>query len=446
MPKYEFPKDFKWGSATSSYQIEGAATQDGRTASIWDRFCQMPGNVLHSDTGDVAIDHYNKYKQDVALMKELGHAAYRFSVSWSRVLPQGVGEVNEKGLNFYSDLVDELISEGIEPFITIYHWDLPQILQDKGGWLNPDSVKWFEEYSKVLFEKLGDRVKFWCTLNEPYCAAFLGYYAGVHAPGYRDLGSAILASYNLMLAHGASVRLFRKMNLPGEIGITLNFTPSYPLTDSKEDKLASQYIDGYDVRWFADAVFKGKFPQDMLELFEKRGISLPDFSELSKAAEKIDFLGVNYYCAYTHRYNENSWPFYADNVNQNVPKTDFGWPIHAKAFEELLVRLKNEYNAPKMYITENGCSYNDVMNEKGEVLDYSRINYFTRHLKAIHAAIEKGVDIRGYLAWSLFDNFEWAYGYAHRFGIVFCDFETLKRTPKQSAYWLRDVIKNNGLD
>jgi len=446
MPKYEFPKDFKWGTATASYQIEGAVTQDGRSESIWDRFCQMPGRILHGDTGKVANDHYNRYKEDVALMKELGHTAYRFSVSWSRVLPDGVGEVNEKGLQFYSNLVDELLAAGIEPFITIYHWDLPQILQDKGGWQNPDCVKWFEQYSKVLFEKLGDRVKYWCTLNEPFCVAFVGNLYGEHAPGIRDLGTSILVSYNLMLAHAAAVRLFRKMNLSGEIGITLNFTPPYPCSDSEEDKLAARYNDGFAVRWFVDAIFKGSFPQDILQIFKDRGITLPDFSELASVTEKIDFLGINYYSPTWQRYNKNSWPFYSDSVRKDIPHTDREWPIHAETLTKLLVRLKDEYNAPKMYITENGCSYNDVINEDGEVADFSRINYLSRHFKAVHNAISQGVDIRGYMVWSLYDNFEWAFGRYSRFGIIYHDFETLKRIPKQSAYWMRDVIKNGGLD
>jgi len=446
MQKYEFPKGFKWGTATASYQIEGAVKQDGRTESIWDRFCQTPGNILHNDTGEVANDHYNRYKEDVALMKELGHTAYRFSVSWSRVLPDGIGKVNEKGLQFYSNLVDELIAAGIEPMLTIYHWDLPQVLQDRGGWQNPDSVKWFEEYSKVLFDKLGDRVKFWITLNEPYCTAFIGNYNGIHPPGLRDLGSAILVSYNLMLAHGAAVRLFRKMNLPGEIGITLNFTPAYPSTDSEDDKLVARYVDGLDVRWFVDAIFKGSFPQDLLELFKEKGISLPDFSEMSSITEKIDFLGVNYYFPTWHQYNKNSWPFCGDVVRRDIPHTDREWAIHPESFEKLLIRLKDEYDTPKMYITENGCSYNDVLTENGEILDYNRINYLSTHFKAVHSAIEKGIDIRGYMVWSLYDNFEWAFGRYSRFGIIYHDFETLKRTPKQSAYWLRDVIRSNGLD
>ena len=446
MAKYDFPKDFKWGTATASYQIEGGVRQDGRSESIWDRFCQMPENIQQNDTGEVADDHYNRFKEDVALMKKLGHNAYRFSVSWSRVLPEGTGRINEKGLQFYSDLVDELLAAGIEPMLTIYHWDLPQILQDRGGWQNPDSIGWFEEYSGVLYEKLRGRVKYWITLNEPFCTAFLGNYMGAHPPGLRDLGTAVLVSYNLMLAHAAAVRKFRKMGIPGEIGITLNFTPSYPLEDTSEDKLASQYMDGLNVRWFPDAIFKGTFPQDIIGIFEKKGITLPDFSGLASVTEKLDFLGVNYYCPSCHRYNEFSWPFCAEDVKMDLPYTDRLWPIDAESLRKLLVRLNAEYEVPKIYITENGCSYNDVLNEKGEILDYNRIDYLSRHFKAVHSAIESGVDIRGYMIWSFYDNFEWTFGRYSRFGLVYNDFETQERIPKQSALWYRDVIKNNGLD
>ena len=446
MAKYSFPDGFKWGTATASYQIEGAVSQDGRKESIWDRFCQTPGNILHNDNGDVANDHYNRYKEDVALMKELGHNSYRFSVSWSRVIPEGTGEVNEKGLQFYSDLVDELLAAGIEPFLTIYHWDLPQALQDKGGWQNSDSIAWFEEYCTVLYKKLKGRVKNWITLNEPYCTSFIGNYEGIHPPGNRDMGTAVLVSYNIMRAHGAAVRLFRKMEMPGEIGITLNFTPAFPAEDTPEDKLAASYVDGLEVRWFVDAVFKGKFPEDLLELFAKRGITLPDFSDAASMCEKLDFFGINYYFPSFQRYNKHSWPFYADNVKTDLPYTDREWPIDANVFHNLILRLKKEYDPPKIYITENGASYNDVLTENGEVLDFNRINYLTTHFKAVHKAIECGVDIRGYMVWSLYDNFEWAFGRYSRFGIIYHDFETLKRIPKQSAYWYRDVIKANGLD
>ena len=446
MPKYTFPEDFAWGTATASYQIEGAVKQDGRGETIWDRFCQMPGNILHNDNGNEANDHYNRYKEDVAMMKDLGHNSYRFSVCWARVMPNGQGEVSEKGIGFYSNLVDECLKNGIEPYVTLYHWDLPQALQDQGGWQNENSIGWFEDYCKVLFERLGDRVTHWITLNEPYCTAFLGNYTGEHAPGMRDLGTAILVSYNLLRAHGAAVRLFRKMALPGKIGITLNFTPSFPASDSEQDKLAAQNRDGYANRWFIDGVLKGSFPQDTIALYKELGITLPDFEDAASMCEKLDFVGVNYYFTEVVRYNQNSWPFCADIIKTDIPYTDRGWPIDPNAFTNLLMWIHDNYDAPVLYVTENGASYNDVLDRDGKIADYNRINYLQQHFIAVKNAMDNGADIRGYFVWSLYDNFEWAFGRYSRFGIIYEDFDTHKRTPKQSAYWLRDVIRNNGFD
>ena len=443
---YNFPKEFAWGTATASYQIEGAVKQDGRGESIWDRFCQMPGHIVNGDTGDVANDHYNLYKEDVELMKGLGHNAYRFSVAWPRVMPSGRGEVNAAGLKFYSDLVDELLAAGIEPYLTIYHWDLPQALQDIGGWQNPDIVGYFADYCKVLYEALGGRVKKWITLNEPFCTAFLGYYSGMHAPGVNDLSSALLVSYHLMLAHGEAVRLFRKMLPDCEIGITLNYTPSYPVGGTPEDEMASRYQNGMGDRWFTDAAFKGGFPADMIGLYKERGLTLPDFADISKACEKLDFLGVNYYNSSGTRYSKESWPLYAEGVKPDAPVTDRGWPITPDALTNLLVYLHREYNVPKIYITENGASYNDVLDMDRKIDDYNRVDYLRRHIIAVNNAMGSGVDIRGYFIWSLYDNFEWAFGRYSRFGIIYHDFDTLERIPKRSAYWYRDVINNNGLD
>ena len=448
MAKLAFPENFKWGTATASYQIEGGAKQDGRGESIWDRFCEMRGNVLNGDTGETAADHYNRYKEDVALMKELGYKAYRFSISWSRVLPAGHGEISEKGLDFYSNLVDELLANGIEPFATIYHWDLPQAIQDAGGWQNEATIEYFVEYCRILYRKLGGRVKNWITLNEPYCTAMLGNFTGDHAPGIRDLGTALRVSYNVLRAHGAAVRLFREMKMEGEIGITINVTPTVPASGREQDKTAARLQDGFDNRWFLDPVLKGTFPADMIELFKNRGITLPDFKEAASICEKLDFLGINFYFSNTMRHNENAWPLCAEAANDGgayASYTDRNWPIDPNALRDILIRIHKEYDAPKIYITENGASYNDIVNVNGEIKDYSRIDYLHRHFEAIHSAIGSGADIRGYFLWSFLDNFEWAFGYSSRFGIVFIDFETQKRTPKQSAYWHRDVIKNNGI-
>ena len=444
--KYQFQDGFVWGTATASYQIEGAVLKDGRGESIWDRFCQMPGNILLGDTGDEANDHYHRYQQDVALMKELGHKAYRFSVSWSRVMPDGRGAVNEKGLQFYESLVDALLAAGIEPYLTIYHWDLPQALQDIGGWQNEDMIGYFEAYCRLLFTRLGGKVKKWITLNEPYCTAFAGNLTGEHAPGIRDLGTAIRVSYILLRAHGAAVRLFRSMHLPGEIGITLNAMPVYAVSDSPEDQLAVKRQDGMNNRWFFDPVLKGAFPADMIELFQSLGITLPDFREQASICESLDFLGVNYYFTTPVRFNRLAWPLQAETVPLDLPRTDRDWPIDPDGLTKLLVHLKNEYNADIIYLTENGASYNDTIDPDGEIHDDKRIDYLRRHFIAAHNAIAAGVNLRGYFVWSLYDNFEWAFGRYSRFGIVYEDFATHKRTPKQSAYWFRDVIRQNGLD
>ena len=444
--KYQFPQGFVWGTATASYQIEGAVKQDGRGESIWDRFCQMPGNILYGDNGDEANNHYNLYKEDVALMKALGHNAYRFSVCWSRIMPEGRGEISEKGIQFYSNLVDELLAAGIEPYLTIYHWDLPQALQDIGGWQNEDMIGYFEDYCKVLFERLGGRVKKWITLNEPYCTAIAGNFSAEHAPGIRDLGTAIRVSYILLRAHGAAVRLFRSMKVPGEIGITLNAMPVYPASDAPEDALAASRQDGLNNRWFFDPVLKGAFPGDMVELFKSLGITLPDFAEQASICEPLDFLGVNYYFTTPIRFNKFAWPLCAETVHKDLPRTDRDWPIDPDGMTKFLLHVKNEYGVDKVYLTENGASYNDRIDMNGEVLDYNRIDYLRSHFIAAHKAIEAGVNLLGYFIWSLYDNFEWAFGRYSRFGLVFEDFETHKRTPKKSAYWYKDVIEKNGLE
>ena len=446
MSKYSFPEGFYWGTSTASYQIEGGAKQDGRGESIWDRFCQMPGNILHNDNGEEANDHYNRFRDDVKLMKDLGHTAYRFSVSWSRVIPDGTGEVNAKGLQFYSDLVDELLANGIEPFMTIYHWDLPQKLQDRGGWQNEESIGWFVEYCRLLYSTFGGRVKHWMTLNEPFCTSWLGNYTAEHPPGMRDLGTAILVSYNLLRAHGAAVRLFREMKVPGEVGIVLNTTPVIAASDDPKDQMAARYQDGFNNRWFFDAVFKGRFPEDMLTLFRARGITLPDLKDSASMCEPLDFWGMNYYFPSVISYDKHSWPLYARDEFSNMPCTDRGWPIDPGSFRDQIIRLNTAYRMPKMIISENGASYNDVLMADGTVRDYNRISYIRSHLIALHDAIAYGIDVRGYFVWSLYDNFEWAFGRYSRFGIVYEDFDTHVRTPKESALWYKEVIGKNGFD
>ena len=443
-----FSPDFAWGVATASYQIEGAFDQDGRGETIWDRFCTVPGNVLQRDDGKVACDHYNRYKEDVALMKELGVKAYRFSIAWSRIYPKGRGEINRKGLEFYSNLVDELLAAGIEPYITLYHWDLPQALQDIGGWANPETARYFLAYSKTVLDALGAKVKKWITLNEPYCAAFLGNYEGRQAPGIRDFSTAVRVAYFMYVGHGLVVDYFRNSGIDGEIGIALNLMGRFPLRDTPEDKLASKRADGYLNRWFIDPIICGKYPEDMIELYRSNGVVLPEFhdEDLSLISQKLDFIGLNYYNDFWVKADSECWPLGFSIVNPKyVPINDRGWPVTESGLTAMLLRLKEEYGVEKIYITENGTSLPDVVSLDGRVEDGARKDYLHRHISAMHDAIEKGVNVKGYFQWSLYDNFEWGFGFSSRFGIVHVDFASQKRTVKDSGIWYSKVIENNSI-
>nr|6Z1H_A Chain A, ANCESTRAL RECONSTRUCTED GLYCOSIDASE [synthetic construct]6Z1H_B Chain B, ANCESTRAL RECONSTRUCTED GLYCOSIDASE [synthetic construct]6Z1M_A Chain A, Ancestral reconstructed glycosidase [synthetic construct]6Z1M_B Chain B, Ancestral reconstructed glycosidase [synthetic construct]6Z1M_C Chain C, Ancestral reconstructed glycosidase [synthetic construct] len=442
----KFPKDFLWGAATAAYQIEGAANEDGRGPSIWDTFSHTPGKVHNGDNGDVACDHYHRYKEDVELMKELGLNAYRFSISWPRILPEGEGKVNQKGLDFYNNLIDELLENGIEPFVTLYHWDLPQALQDKGGWENRETVDAFAEYARVCFERFGDRVKYWITFNEPNVFAVLGYLSGVHPPGMKDLKKAFRAAHNLLLAHARAVKAYREISQNGQIGITLNLSPVYPASDNEEeDKAAAERADQFN-NWFLDPIFKGKYEHMLERLGEQiaaNGGELPEITdEMEILSASLDFIGLNYYTSNLVRANPNSG---SSSVKPpDLPRTDMGWEIYPEGLYDLLKRIHEKYNLP-IYITENGMAVDDEV-EDGAVHDTNRIDYLKEHLEAVHKAIEEGVNVRGYFVWSLMDNFEWANGYSKRFGLIYVDYKTQKRTPKKSAYWYREVIKSNGLE
>lgn len=333
--KHHFPEGFVWGVATASYQIEGAWDEDGRGETIWDRYCSIPGNILDGDDGKTACDHYHRYKEDVALMKQMGIRAYRFSIAWSRILPKGYGEVNQKGLDFYSCLIDELLDAGIEPYITLYHWDLPQALQDMGGWTNPDMPRYFMEYARIVMDAFHDRVKKWITLNEPYCAAFLGNYEGRQAPGLRDFSAAVQVSYHLYVGHGLAVEYFRKQGYEGEIGITLNLMGRLPLTDSEEDRAAAVRADGYLNRWFAEPIVFGRYPEDMVELYRSKGVRLPEFKEehMKLIGQKLDFIGLNYYNDFYVKADEHVWPlgFKIENP-KHIPINDRNWPVTEQGF------------------------------------------------------------------------------------------------------------------
>ncbi len=448
MSKITFPKDFIWGSATASYQVEGAVNQDGRGESIWDRFSHTPGKVLNGDTGDVACDHYNRYREDVQLMKELGLKGYRFSVAWPRIYPQGKGQVNQKGLDFYSSLVDELLKADIEPIVTLYHWDLPQALQDMGGWDNRDVADYFAEYAFKMYDVLGDRVKKWITHNEPWVVAFLGNAFGQHAPGYTDLALAVRISHHLLLSHAKAVQAYRQSGNDdgGQIGITLNLTPVYPASDTPEDGQAVQFLDGFQNRWFLDTVFKGTYPEDMLAFYQEKcnaPVIYPGDMELI-ANNPIDFIGINYYTRSVVKKGKKDSFDSVEHVRPEGKYTEMGWEVYPQGLYDLLMRVHRDYNAPTIYITENGAAFKDDKVVDGTVDDQDRLEYLKSHFEAAYRAIQDGVNLKGYYVWSFMDNFEWAFGYSKRFGIVYVDYETLKRTPKKSALWYRDVIAENG--
>ncbi|GAB3182197.1 beta-glucosidase [Micromonospora palomenae] len=444
------PPAFRWGVATSSYQIEGAVAEDGRTPSIWDTFCRVPGAVANGDHGDVACDHYHRMPQDVALIADLGLDTYRFSVAWPRVQPGGRGPANPAGLAFYDRLVDELLGRGIDPWVTLYHWDLPQELEDAGGWPNRDTAHRFADYAELVFAALGDRVKTWTTLNEPWCSAMLGYAYGLHAPGRRDLGAGIAAAHHLLLGHGlATQRLRAAAGSPIELGITLNMATADPATDSPADRDAARAADGLGHRIYLDPLFHGRYPEDVVADLAAEGVRIPvEDGDLAVISSPIDVLGVNYYFGQAHsgvdeqgREREDDGRPVRRVVRRELPRTAMDWEIVPDSFTELLVRLHRDYPGVPMVITENGAAFDDKPDADGFVADDDRVAYLTEHLRAVARARQAGADVRGYFAWSLLDNFEWAYGYDKRFGIVRVDYDTQRRTPKRSAQWYRDTVR-----
>lgn len=438
----DFKKDFIFGTATSSYQIEGAIAEDGRSPSIWDIFSKTPGKTYRGNTGDVACDHYRRYKEDIELMEKIGTGAYRFSVSWSRIFPEK-GRYNPKGMDFYKRLIDELNKRNIKPVITIYHWDLPLWAYNMGGWLNRDSVKWFEEYSSRLFKELNESVRLWITHNEPLCASFFGYHEGIHAPGHKDLKEAVTTAHHILMSHSTAVENFRKLKFKNsEIGIALNLIPSYPVSGSEEDKKASSVFDGQYNRWFLRPLFKADYPEDMKEVFKKL---IGDFDfmkdgDMEKISVKNDFLGVNYYSRELIKYSPDSELEYK-KTHGNFERTEMDWEIVPEALYKLILRLREEYTSIPIYITENGAAFKDKVSKDGKVHDGKRIDYLRNHLKKIAVLNQKGADIKGYFLWSLMDNFEWGHGYSKRFGIIHLDYKTQERILKDSALWYRDLIK-----
>jgi len=449
--KLHFPENFIWGAATASYQIEGAWNEDGKGESIWDRFSHTPGKILNNDTGDVADDHYHRYREDVALMKTLGLKAYRFSISWPRILPMGLGRVNQSGIDFYSRLVDELLKAGIQPFATLYHWDLPQVLFEAGGWPNRSTAEAFVEYTDVITRALGDRVKHWMTHNEPSVVANLGYRHGDHAPGIKgDMVSALKSAHHLLLSHGWAIPLIRQNSPGSEIGIVINANHTPSASVSVADRHTRLEQDAIWVRMYLEALAGHPYPAELLH-FISEGTTYVQPGDMEAIATPIDFIGLNYYRRIVTRNTdipeEQNLPqtlFPAPENKENY--TEMGWEVYPEGLLHVLGRLHFEYHIPKIYITENGCSYSDAPDSDGRVRDNHRINYLRKHLRVAHKAIEIGIPLAGYFVWSLFDNFEWAYGYAQRFGIVWVDYETQQRIIKDSGYWYEQVIKSNCVD
>jgi beta-glucosidase len=438
----QFPKNFTWGAATSSYQIEGSTQIDGRGQSIWDTFAATPGKTRNGENGDPGCDHYNRWASDLDLMKDMGLEAYRFSVAWPRVIPNGRGQVNEKGMAFYERLVDGLLERGITPWLTMYHWDLPQALEDKGGWPNRDTVHAFEEYAQVLSHRLGDRVKHWITHNEPWCTAFLGYGIGQFAPGLKDKKLELQTAHHLLLSHGLSVPIIRENSKDAQVGMAPNLWPIYPASDSSEDEMAANRMDGFANRWYLDPIYGRGYPQDMLEAYAQVLPKILD-GDLEKIAVPTDFLGVNYYIRHVvkHAANENGF----EMVQTDLERTDMGWEIYPDGLRELMVRLHNDYPVKSLIITESGACFDDTLVE-GQIDDEGRRKYLERHLESAHAAIQEGAPLDGYFAWSLMDNYEWAEGYARRFGLVHVDFVTQERTIKKSGLYYRNFLRAGELD
>jgi beta-glucosidase len=442
-----FPENFLWGVATSSYQIEGAWQTDGKGESIWDRFSHTPGKVKHNHHGDVGCDHYHRWEEDVELLKDLGVNTYRFSISWPRILPDGTGRVNQKGLDFYAKLIDRLRKYNIQPNITLYHWDLPQALQARGGWAVRESVQWFTDYAEIVFKQLGDRVPLWATINEPWVAAVHGYGNGNMAPGYQDFKTSMQAAHHLLVAHANAVQVFRMLACPGKIGIVLNVSHTLPASDSTEDAQANRRYWDYLNGLYLDPIIKGNYPSGLMAWL---GESAPQIeaSDLTIAKGSADFIGLNYYATEQVAYcptggilklmtnSYSSSPFH---------KTAMGWGIHPDGLLALLKVMKEEYGNPLVYITENGTAMQDKVLHDGQVIDRDRISYIREHLLMTAEAVRRGVNVHGYYYWSFLDNFEWAYGYEPRFGLVRIDYSSLQRFPRRSYYWYQDVIRANGV-
>ena len=440
MCKSVFPRDFVWGVAASAYQIEGAWNAEGRGESIWDRFSHTPGKTWNGDSGDTACDHYHRYVEDVAFMRKLGVKAYRFSTSWPRILPKGKGDVNSAGLDFYKRLIEELLQAGIEPWLCLHHWDLPQTIQDEGGWTNPACIRYFSDYARLLAHELGDKVKRWIIFNEPRCIAWLGYLAGIHAPGKKDIHSAIKVSHHLLLAQGRAIQALKDFDHRFDVGTVLDLNVVHPIVDGKKDQGSADKYDQFWNRWFIDPLFKGEYPP----LAAKTSLK-PSKDDMNAIKQPLDFLGVNYYTRIIVAHDASVPLTEARAVQKKTPTTEMGWEIYPEGLYEVLMRFRTEYGNPRLYVTENGAAFEDKVTRNGQVQDNDRTSYLRDHIVFAHRALKDGANLKGYFTWTLMDNFEWAEGYSKLFGLIRTDRQTLKRTPKKSFYWYRDVITSNGI-
>ena len=438
MTIYKFPHNFLWGAASAAYQVEGAWNEDGKGESIWDRFSHTPGKINDGNTADIACDHYHRYEEDIALMRQIGLKAYRFSTAWSRVLPNGRGRVNPKGLDFYDRLVDRLCASNIEPLLTLYHWDLPQALQDEGGWENRNTIHAYADYTALMVKHLGDRVKYWTTFNEPSVVAFIGYLTGEHAPGFKDQRIAYQVAHHLMLAHGLGMQTIRAIKPDANAGIVLNLWMSEPASDSAEDLAAANKFWDENETLFLDPLFKGYYPPAVYDMVGKDMPKIQD-GDMALIAQKMDYVGVNYYSR-----NVLTAKGKVEKV-EGSEYTEMGWEVCAPALRRMLVKINSEYNLPPIIITENGVAFKDEVSADGKIHDPRRIEYLKNHFIQTRLAMLDGVDVRGYMVWSLMDNFEWGHGFSKRFGLAYTDYSTQKRTLKDSGEWYAQVIKTNSI-
>jgi beta-glucosidase len=446
-----FPHGFIWGAATSAQQIEGGRFDGGRGESIWDRFASIPGKIEDGSNSNIACDHFHRWPEDIKLMKWLGLGGYRFSISWPRIQPSGLGAPNSQGLDFYDALVDGLLEAGIQPFPTLYHWDLPQSLQDSGGWAERDTAKAFVDYAEIVTRRLGDRVKKWVTHNEPWCISTLGHEEGHHAPGHLNPAEALGVAHHLLLSHGWATETIRREVPSAEVGIVLIHCPSFPATESEADKDAARWFDGFFNRWYLDPVFRGTYPADAVAdrvaFGHLKGPDLPFEKEgdLKAISTPTDFLGLNYYSRNIMKAGPDNRPV-AVKAAPEEELTDMGWEVYPEGLYDSLVRIHRDYQPPKIFIAENGAAYDYPTNGAGRISDVKRITYLRGHLLAARRAIADGVPLEGYFTWSLMDNFEWGFGYQKRFGLFDVDYDTQQRTPKDSAIWYRNVLENNAVD